>query len=159
MTDEVNTSEARGTARRTVLVTAAWAAPIVAGGVAVPALSASEPPVEATSIGATTTSPLVGNVGIIRPFGIDPGGDDGAFPDGQTFTLTSSNLDFSSIVTSITGGTITPTGSGTWLITPNPGVTNVDIRFNSPNTGTYTLTSNGPVDAGQTWGGSVLPQP
>ena len=51
------------TTRRTVVKAAAWAAPVVAAAVAVPIVSATVEPPEATSIGATTTSPQVGNVG------------------------------------------------------------------------------------------------
>lgn len=141
--------------RRSVVKAAAWAAPVVAVAVSAPMASASvEPPEEATTIGATTTSPFVGNVGIIRPFGLAPNGEDGFFPNGQTFTLTS-DLDFNSIVTSISGGTITQVSPGVWLVTPDPGSTAVDIRFNSPSAGTYTLTSDGPADAGRSWGGTV----
>lgn len=144
--------------RRSVVKAAAWAAPVVATAVAVPRISATvDPePEEATSIGATTTSPQVGNVGRIRPFGIDPLGDDGFLPDGQTFTLASASLDFNTIITSITGGIITPDGEGLWLLTPNSGSVDVDIRFTSPVPGSYTLTSNGPVDMGQAWGGTVI---
>lgn len=155
MTENIDKTE--GIDRRSVIKAAAWAAPVVAVAVSAPMAAATTvEPEEAESIGATTTSPQVGNVGRISPFGIDPLGDPGLFPAGQTFTLTSSTLDFDSNVLSITGGSLQLVGPGEWLITPLPDSTAVDIRFNSPVPGTYTLTSNGPIDAGQTWGGTVV---
>lgn len=143
--------------RRSVVKAAAWAAPVVAVAVAAPVHATShEEPVEATSIGVDATSPRVNGNGRIRPYGIDADLNDAYFPDSQTFTLTSSDLDFNAIVTSITGGVITPSGSGVWLIIPNSGATSVDIRFNSPTVGSYTVTSNGPVLPSGSWNGAVL---
>ncbi|MFT4135462.1 hypothetical protein [Microbacterium sp.] len=148
-------TEQKNISRRTVVKGAAWAAPVIAVAVAAP-LAAATVVLVATSIGATTTSPIVNQVGRIRPFGIDANGDDGKFPAGQTFTLTSAELDFDSIITSITGGTVTKTGTGTWIITPAADVVAVDIRFTSSVAGSYTLVSNGPVSSGTSWGGSVI---
>lgn len=145
----------RDVRRRSVIKAAAWTAPVVAAAAVVPKAAASVPPVKASSIGARTDSPNVGDTGHITPTGIDPNGDPGFFPAGQTFTLTSSDLDFDSIVTSVVGGTLTKTGQGSWLITPNAGVTSVDIKFRSTTTGSYVLTSNGPVMTGNTWNGAV----
>ncbi|MFT3874818.1 MAG: hypothetical protein QM708_00065 [Propioniciclava sp.] len=154
--DEIAREEApKGPSRRTVVTAAAWAAPVIAVAAAAPMAAASQEPEEAMSIGATTTSPRVGNIGVVRPFGLDANGQDGAFPPGQTFTLTAS-FDFLASVVSWANGTITPNGPGSWLITPNEGVTNVNITFRSSVAGTYELTSNGPIDPGQTWGGAVL---
>ena len=149
----------QGPSRRTIVTAAAWAVPVVAVAAAAPMASASTEPEIATSIGATTTSPFTNAVGLISPFGIDDLGADRFLPDGQTFTLSSDTLDFSTIVTSIAGGTITPSGVGTWLITPNPGATRVSISFNSPTTGSYTLHNNGPADGGPDWTGLVRPRP
>lgn len=151
----------QSTQRRTVLKAAAWGAPAVAIATAVPSAKANVPspePVEAVSVGGTTTSPFVNAVGLIRPFGIDDAGAAAFFPDGQTFTIQSADLDFSSIITGVSGGTVTASGAGTWLITPNPGVTSVDINFNSPIPGTYSLISNGPVEQGNSWQGAVRPR-
>lgn len=145
-----------GMKRRSVIKAAAWTAPVVAAATAVPWAAASTPPVEATSVGATTTSPLVNNFGRIEVFGIAPNGDNGFFPDGQTFTVASTDLDFSQIVTSVTGGTFTSDGAGKWTITPASGSTDVKIIFKSGTAGTYTVTSNGPVTPGNTWNGSVV---
>lgn len=149
----------QGPSRRTVITAAAWAAPVIAVAAAAPKAAASPEPEEATSIGATTTSPFTNAVGLISAFGIDDLGADGFLPDGQTFTLSSSTLDFDAIITSITGGTIAPSGAGSWLITPNPGATRVSISFNSPTTGSYTLHNNGPADGGPDWTGQVRPRP
>jgi hypothetical protein len=157
--DEIQENlEPQGTSRRTVMKGAAWAAPVVAVAAAVPMAAASPEPVEATAIGATTTSPFVNAVGLIRPFGIDDGGADAFLPDGQTFTLESSDLDFNTIVTSVTGGTLSQVGPGEWLITPTPGTLEVRINFNSPTTGSYVLTNNGPAEGGPTWNGQVRPR-
>lgn len=147
-----------GTSRRTFTKAAAWATPVIAAAATAPmAATSTEPPEEATSIGGTSTSPKVGNVGFIRPQGLDPNGNEGYFPNGQTFRLLSSDLDFDTIVTAITGGTIVKLSDGEWLITPDDGVTSVNIAFNSPVPGSYRLVSEGPVDPGQSWGGTVLP--
>ncbi|VEI02996.1 Uncharacterised protein [Acidipropionibacterium jensenii] len=105
----------------------------------------------------TTTSPYTGGVGNIEVFGIDDNGARGYFPNSQTFTISSSQLDFSSNIESISGGTCTPAGDGTWTINPNPGSVYVQILFRSSVTGTYTVVSNGPV-TGQNGGGTVHPR-
>lgn len=146
----------QGASRRTVVKTAAWAVPVVAVAASAPFAAASVEPEQASSIGGTTTSPIVGNVGRLEVFGIDPSGDDGFFPAGQTF-LVSADFDFGAMVTSITGGTITQNTDNTWILTPNPGVVKVAIRFVSTEAGPYEVASRGPVDPIWNSNGNVLP--
>ncbi|MFT4050815.1 MAG: hypothetical protein QM677_01045 [Microbacterium sp.] len=152
MTDS---TEKTSISRRSIVKGAAWAAPVIAVAVTAP-LAAATVVAVATSVGITTSSPYTGNNGRIEVFGIDADGDDATFPDGQTFTITSSELDFDSIVTSITGGTITSLGDGVWLITPDSDATSVVIKFNSSVTGSYTVTSLGPIAEGTSSTGNVL---
>ncbi|KAB1661091.1 hypothetical protein F8O07_03805 [Pseudoclavibacter sp. CFCC 13796] len=149
-------NEKAGLSRRTIIKAGAWAAPVVAIAAAAPmsAAASTDPLPEATSIGATTTSPFVNEFGRIEVFGQDATAEDGFFPTGQIFTLTSADLDFNAIVTSITGGTITPSGANTWIITPNSGANIVKIRFSSPVPGSYSVSTSGPATGGP-WGGNV----
>ncbi len=157
--DEIQENlEPQGTSRRTVIKGAAWAAPVVAVAAAVPLASASPEPEIAESIGGTTSSPRVGNVGRVEVFGLDAAGDDSYFPAGQTFTLTSADFDFEASVISISGGAISAgPGANQWTITPNSGSVRVNIRFNSSTPGSYTLSSNGPIDPSWDSTGAVLP--
>lgn len=156
MDDTLEAKTPRHTSRRAVVTTAAWAVPVVAVTAAAPFAAASpEPPKLAQSIGGTTSSPIVNNVGRVEVFGLDANGDDGYFPAGQTFVLTAS-FGFGSTVTSISGGTLTQTSPTTWTLTPNPGVVKVTIRFNSSVVGTYSVKSQGPVDPTWSSNGSVL---
>lgn len=143
----------QGLSRRTVVAGAAWAVPVIAVASAAPMAAAASEPVVATSFGGTATSGNVNQNRFMRVFGLDDDLNEAFFPAGQSFTLTSTGIDFNTVISSITGGTIS--GSGPWTVTPDSGSTAVQINFNTPTPGTYRIESNGPVGAGDGYSGSI----
>jgi hypothetical protein len=137
--------------RRARLKSAAWDEPVVAAA-AVPMVAADIAPAveEATRVscdpGVSTTDPLSSTK--LWFWGLDVDRNDGYFPVGQAFTITSEELDFSSIVTGTWNCTIAPGEAGKWIVAPASGIVVCYVDYNSPTAGTALIFSDGPVMPG-----------
>lgn len=132
MNEESNDFDAQRIKRRSVVKAAAWAAPVVATAVAVPAVSASTEPPAASFAQVTIDSPRsVGSWGLVRVQGRteeDGLPVNGALPEGTTIVLSAS----AGTISINPGGqvgvaSITDNGDGTYTVIPLPGATVVEL--------------------------------
>ncbi len=166
--DEIERDEApQGTSRRTVMMAAAWAAPVVALAAAAPMAAASVDPPAATNTQITIDqNNAVGEWGLVQVKGRTVEGGfpvDGALPAGTYFTLTPSagaTITISSGGQSGIAGISGPDGSGVYTVTPVDGVVTASLFATLNIPGSISVRVFGPAPGGPaegTWIGGGEP--